>query len=84
MILLFHDTADTVSISIITFCDIAKGFQSGCLSMIGRLFLFQLCILLFKGFLDGMYLFCKTAAFFSGFLNGLRDSVVFLLCLIDR
>ena len=44
---LFHDTPDTVAVSFITLRDIPQRFQTGCLSVVGVLPLFEFFILLF-------------------------------------
>ena len=51
--------------------------------MVGSLAFFQLCILLFQGFLDGFDLFCEVTSFFPDGLNGFGDCIVLFFCLSD-
>ena len=70
---LFHDPADTVAVSVITFCNIPQGFQPGCLPVISSLTHFQL--LVSSGYLCLIFLDLVLAPvsladeFFNSFLD---------------
>ena len=66
---LFHNSPDTVSVSIIALRDISERIQPGCLSVIGCLFCFQLCVLFLQLFLNLHHTQIQMFTFLIGIFN---------------
>ena len=74
---LFHNTPDTVAISVITFRDVFKRFQTGCFSVISSLTDLHLGILFFQLILNLINLFFQSNTFVIHRLDHIRNLIKF-------
>ena len=73
---LFHDPSDTVSVPVVSLCEILQGFQSGRLAVIGGLSGFHLPVLLFQSVLKLLHFFIQADAFRVHGFYGRRNAFV--------
>ena len=76
---LFHYPADTVTVAVITLCNITQGFQPGSFSVISSLVCFQLSVLLLEFLLDPVSFLTQAITLFIGCTDDLRDGIELLL-----